>query len=48
MPQVTVPPVSVNNLQTSLSMHSLAYTSALAHLQHRLFLSIRPVKQLRR
>ena len=31
MPQVTVQPVNANNLQTSLFVHLLAYTSALAH-----------------
>ena len=34
MSQVTVPPISVNNVQTSLSVHSSAYAPALAHLQH--------------
>ena len=31
MPQVTILPVSANSLQTSLSVHLLGYTSAVAH-----------------
>ena len=31
MPQVTVSPVSANNLQNTLSLHLPAYTLALAH-----------------
>ena len=31
MPQVTVSPVNLNNLKTSLSVHLSVYTSALAH-----------------
>ena len=37
MPQVTVPPASVNNLQTSLIVQSSAHTSTHAHLQHGYF-----------
>ena len=31
MPQVTIPHKNANNLQTLLSIHLLAYISALAH-----------------
>ena len=39
MPQATVLPISVNDLQTSMSVNSSAYTSALGHLQHGYFLA---------
>ena len=41
MPQVTVLPVSTNNLQTSLFVNSSAYTSTIA--RYSIFVSVRPV-----
>ena len=44
MAQITVPPTSASNMQTSLFVHSLVYTPALAHCS--MDISSRPVDQL--
>ena len=44
MTQITVPLTSASSMQTSLSVHSLVYTPALAHCS--MDISSRPVDQL--